>query len=284
MTNNMPYFDYLLAAFEKGHVSLEKSFGRHVHWGYWEQPELAVQTPDDYFQAAENLSRLVYGAAQLENGQSVLDVGCGFGGTLASVNECFQDMKLVGLNIDERQLARARQLVLPVGANTIQFQQGDACALPFADKSFDAVLAVECIFHFPSREVFLQEAYRVLKPGGYLALSDFVLSRGLSRLNNLFFAKHLSSGFFGKCNVDYTAERYRNLPESMKFSLELEKNINRNTQPTYKFLKALIKSAGKADLSRLELAGIASAIGGVELLVKWRSLEYYVFSYRKPLL
>jgi ubiquinone/menaquinone biosynthesis C-methylase UbiE len=279
----MPYFDYLLAAFDKGYVSLEKSFGSHVHWGYWENPELATQTPEDYFQAAENLSRLIYNAAQVQDNQSVLDVGCGFGGTVASLNEHFQGMELVGLNIDERQLERARRQVLPVGSNTVQFQHGDACSLPFADNSFDVVLAVECIFHFPSREAFLNEAYRVLKPGGYLALSDFVLSKSLSRLNSLFFGKHLSSGFFGSCNVDYAAETYRKLPEKMAFSLELDKNINKNTLPTYKFLKALIKQAGKGDLTKLELATIVSAVSGVEMLVKWRSLEYYVFCFRKAL-
>jgi ubiquinone/menaquinone biosynthesis C-methylase UbiE len=281
MSNKMPYFDYLLAAFEKGYVSIEKSFGQHVHWGYWEQPQLATQTADDYFAAAENLSRLIYSAAKVQDGQSVLDVGCGFGGTVASLNQHFQHMQLVGLNIDERQLQRAKQQVVAAETNTIEFQLGDACVLPFADNSFDVVLAVECIFHFPSREAFLQEAYRVLKPGGYLALSDFVLSKGLSKLNKLFFAKHLTTGFFGNCNVDYTAKDYRQLTEKMAYSLELEKNINKNTLPTYRFLKSLLKAAGKGDLSRLELASISAAIAAVELLVKWRGLEYFVYAFRK---
>src|SRR5438034_5931485 len=49
---------------------------------------------------------------------------------------------------------------------TLFRSEADACALPFPDASFDRVLAVECIFHFPSRLRFLKEAARVLKPGG----------------------------------------------------------------------------------------------------------------------
>jgi len=50
----------------------------------------------------------------------------------------------------------------------------DACAMPRPDRAFDAVLAVACSFHFPSRDAFLLECARLLRPGGRLALSDFV--------------------------------------------------------------------------------------------------------------
>ncbi len=83
-------------------------------------------------------------------------------------------MDLTGLNIDARQLAAAEAQTKPANGNKIGWVEADACRLPFEDNSFDRVLAVECIFHFPSREKFLAEAARVLKPGGYLAVSDFV--------------------------------------------------------------------------------------------------------------
>ncbi len=44
----LPYFDYLLARLKEGNESVEKSFGRHVHWGYWERPEPAVLSTVDF--------------------------------------------------------------------------------------------------------------------------------------------------------------------------------------------------------------------------------------------
>jgi SAM-dependent methyltransferase len=97
----LPYFDYLLAALKEGNEAVAKSFGRHVHWGYWEHPKQAALTTEDFAQASEELSRQVCLAGHIQNNQSVLDVGCGFGGTIAHINENYQGMNLVGINLDE---------------------------------------------------------------------------------------------------------------------------------------------------------------------------------------
>lgn len=283
MSDRMPYFDYLLAAFEKGHESLEKSFGHHVHWGYWEFPDQAQQTLEDFSVATESLSQLIYHAAQVTDSQAVLDVGCGFGGTISSLNNQYQTMKLTGINIDERQILRARQQISPQGANEISFQQGDACALPFADNSFDVVLAVECIFHFSSRKQFFKEVNRVLKPGGYLALSDFLLNKRLSKFYNSSLSKKLTHGFFGSCNVDYSKEDYYKLAHENNLCAEFEKNITKNTLPTYTYLKSLINTAVFSLKDKLKAAGIILTIICIESLSKMGLLEYFVFSFRKPL-
>ena len=259
--------------------ALEKSFGLHVHWGYWSQPKLALFTSEDYLVAAEALTSLIYSSAQVSDGQRVLDVGCGFGGTIDAINKAFQNMGLVGLNIDERQLERARQQIFAIGENSVEFQQGDACALPFEDNSFDVVLAVECIFHFPSRELFFQEAYRVLKPGGYLALSDFLLNKNLSKLDKRIGLQNSSTQFFGSCNVDFTVDAYRQLAQSIQFEIELVKNITHNSLPTYKYLKSLIKPSNLPIIKRM---GILATIGLIELLSKLRLLNYVVFAFKKP--
>ena len=247
--SHLPYFDFLLSQIAERNQALETSFGRHVHWGYWADPSAATCSDDDYARAAENLTIELIRLAHLENGQKILDAGCGFGGTIAYLNEEYSNMHLAGLNIDDRQLLRARQMIEPLNGNQVQFVQGDACELPFEDNTFDRVLAVECVFHFPSRVRFFEEVNRVLRPGGCLTLSDFVpsplylpASWASSVILNRF-------NIFGTCHVQYTLGRYKSLARHQQFSAG-GVNITKNTLPTYTYLKQLIRGTRIDRMSR----------------------------------
>ena len=165
-----PYFDYLIAGFHQGRA------GRFVHLGHWDIPAVVDSGLDEgEFQAAQSrLNNMLLEMADLENDLSVLDVGCGFGGTIESINNQYENMQLVGVNIDPRQLDICRQIDAQ-HSNTLDWKEADACQLPFADNSFDRVLCIEAMFHFSSRRQFLEEVGRVLRPGGRLVASDMVL-------------------------------------------------------------------------------------------------------------
>ncbi len=108
--------------------------------------------------------------ARVGDGDDVLEVGCGFGGNLAVLLSRARPGQVVGLDQSREALCVAERAL----GERVRLVQGDACALPFDDGSFDVVLAIECAFHFASRERFARETRRVLRPGGRLVLTDLV--------------------------------------------------------------------------------------------------------------
>lgn len=271
----LPYFDYLIERLEIGDRTVEKIFGRHVHWGYWENPENATKTPEDFAIASEALCQKVCNAGQVQNSYKILDAGCGFGGTIATLNEQYHDLQLTGLNIDPRQLARAKKNISPQNNNQIDWVEGDACKLPFPDNTFDVVFAVECIFHFPSRQTFFQEAQRVLKPQGRLAICDFVpLSILVPFIKG--FAGLLESSFaqsYGSVNSKFTLNNYQQLARKTGFQLDLIEDITRNTLPTYPVVIKLFEDMG-VDPAK-------SATVSIDLLSRWQLLRYLILSFKR---
>jgi MPBQ/MSBQ methyltransferase len=169
MTVLPPYFDGLIAARRAGAV------GRDVHLGYWDDPP-ALNVPPvqrEFDHAQMRLSERIVDRVPLCPGQAILDVACGFGGTLAAFDRRNDGIALTGLNIDGRQLALCRDAVSRTG-NSLSLVRADACALPFPPASFDHAVCVEAMFHFSSRQAFLAEAARVLRPGGLLAITDIL--------------------------------------------------------------------------------------------------------------
>ncbi len=274
---NLPYFDYLFESIQEQDQEIENSFGRHVHWGYWNDPKQAALTGEDFASAADQLSAEICASAKVRNQQCLLDVGCGFGGTIGWINGHYQDMHLYGLNLDDRQLLRARQTVTAAESNKIQFQQGDACRLPFPDQSIDVLLAVECIFHFPDRAEFFSEAQRVLKPGGFLALSDFVPVKPMLPLFKLEMPASWGVGFYGRCNVDCTVSGYHRLAEQSGLTVAVERDITVNTLPTYSYLRKLGSRTGPGN------SAAAVETLTIEVFSRLKLLKYYIFSFQKPL-
>ena len=102
----------------------------------------------------------------------VLDVASGRGGTAYMIKGITAAAEVCGIDLLPENITLAQHLFPKLPG--LSFLQGDAQKLPFANESFERVLCCEAAFHFPDRAAFLQEASRVLVPGGRLVVVDFV--------------------------------------------------------------------------------------------------------------
>ena len=109
--------------------------------------------------------------AELRAGERVVDVACGTGVvSRLAARRVAPRGTVTGLDLNEGMLAVAMRLPLPPDL-TIDWRQGSALALPFADGTFDVVLCQQGLQFFPDRLKALAEMHRVLKPVGRVALS-----------------------------------------------------------------------------------------------------------------
>ncbi len=245
------------AFYSRGATGFGDCHGGYLNFGLWE-PGFT------YVQAAENLVTRLGAWGGLGSDSHLLDVGCGFGAQDILLARQFHPSLITGIDVTYPHVLAGQRRAREAGLTlSVRFQHGSATELAFPDASFSHVLSIEGVVHFNTREKFLRQASRVLKPGGVLLLADYALAREPRKLLDRAFLKAACKGWQVPAeNID-TMESYRNKVLRSGFgSVEIEQVGGRTIPPYWDEQKS------RAHLkSMMQIRGLVGAAGG--LAIDW---------------
>jgi len=141
-----------------------------LHYGIWEKDTR------NFGESLINTNRVLSGVAGISELDRILDAGCGVGGAAMFLAQ-EKNAEVVGISLSQKQIDLANVIAKEKKlTEKITFQVMDYSSTNFEEESFDVVWACESVCHSKDKIKFIKEAYRVLKKGGRLILSDFFLN------------------------------------------------------------------------------------------------------------
>jgi erythromycin 3''-O-methyltransferase len=218
-------------------------------------------------------------AADLPVGGDVLDVGNGLGAQDPVIATVAGPRRLVVVNITRSQLVAGHARLAEAGADAVA---GDATRLPFRGGTFDGAISVEAAFHFASRGRFFTEAFRVLRPGGVLTMSDVATMRRPRTAAELAAGVAQLRVWGLRADAARSPEAIAGLARGAGFvDVRAELVGDRVVAPALRFARDRLETPMQ-DVPRSFVVASRVLLRQVELLWRRGILEYLLLSARKP--
>lgn len=219
-----------------------------LHYGYWD--ETTERVSEALIREIEILSQ----RAGISADDRVLDAGCGVGGSaiwLANEVKC----AVTGITLSAHQVEECCKNAEARGvAENTEFQVADFTATGFDDASYDVVWAIESVCHAENKQDFINEAFRLLKPGGRLILADFFATKDDFNAEEQKLMDDWLSGWSVK-SLAYTPDFHSGL-QAAGFSDIDYQNATDNVRPSakelYQYSVAVQKASETATFGRTE--------------------------------
>jgi sarcosine/dimethylglycine N-methyltransferase len=226
---------------------LSRVWGGNLHMGLFQDPGESLLT------AQLRAKRHMAEAARLQNGQTVIEAACGVGSTARYLAEHY-GVRVCATNIAAAQIAEARDLTESAGlSELVDFRYADFHQLPFPDASFDVWWCQEALLYSVDKQRVLEEAIRVVRPGGRLIMSDLLLDQRVAGAEREEFTAKL------KAPAMWPIERWDELLRELSVVVLERRDWAPHTAPTFQHVLANFQQARPEFTARLGAEPMAAA-------------------------
>jgi len=210
-------------------------WGRHIHHGLWDGQESPAQAQQ---QLTETLAR----EAGIRGGETILDVGCGMGGSaihLARNLGC--QVQGITLSPLQRFWASSAARWNRVASST-HFRCVDAEQVDFSPESFDVVWSIECTEHLYDKARFFQRAAAWLRPGGRMAICAWLAGEALEDQQQVRQVHDVCEGFF--CPSLGTSGDYRQWMTAAGLTVDHDHDWTARVSQTWEICGRRVRRSG----------------------------------------
>ncbi len=254
-------------------------WGEHLHHGLWTEGNESVET------AVRQLSHLVAKCAHVSAGQTVGDIGCGYGATSQLLADEY-GANVIGVTISSAQYEIANQRSSARGQ--LRFRLMDWLENDFEDESFDSLIAIESTEHMIDKERVFREAFRVLKKGGHFVICAWCSSEIPSSWQRKFLLEPICAE--GRLPQLLSPGEYLNLGRLVGFKQNESDDLSKHVARTW--LATLTRTVRHFATHPTDLVDLASgrvgssdftaSLARIALAYKLGAMNYALLRFTKP--
>lgn len=276
----------------RSHYNLSTLFyrllwGRHIHHGLWDEELANSENLQDRYRAPakaqQQLTETMAELIQIQDGQDLLDVGCGMGGSSMFLSQAFK-CNVTGITLSpvQRRWASLEAFFRGQSSRT-RFLCQDAETAEFPAESFDVIWSIECTEHLFDKPAFFQKAASWLRPGGRMIICAWLAGDQLDTDDAKQNVYDVCEGFF--CPSLGTAADYQTWIEQSGLEFHNFHNWTNRVSQTWEICHQRVKKTKVRWLAKLIDQNTVMFLDRFETILKayeTGAMQYGCFIASKP--